>query len=147
MNDRANTMRNFLPKFAASMQGTSAIEFAFIVPVLSLIVLSLADVATIAIGMGEMQTASRAAVQYAIAGGADMSVAETQGLNAWNSEPSDGALTAVSACLCGTTATDCQVLCADQSFPNEYVTVTAHGTLGGHMISKYETLTEVVRVR
>jgi Flp pilus assembly protein TadG len=147
MNDRAKTMRNCLPKFAASMRGTAAIEFAFIVPVLALIVLSLADIATIAIGMGEMQTASRAAIQYAIAGGADMAVAQTQGLKAWNSEPADGALTAVSACLCGATATDCQVLCADGSFPNEYVTVTASGTLGGHMISKSETLTEVVRVR
>ena len=147
MNKMAKNMRNFSQKFAASMHGTAAIEFAFIVPTLALIVVGLFDVATIATGRGEMQTASRAAIQYAINGGSDMSVAQTQGLNAWNSEPSDGALTATTACLCAGSAFDCQTICADNSYPKEYVTVTASGTLGGRMISHYDTITEVVRVR
>jgi Flp pilus assembly protein TadG len=140
-------LRKALLGFVVSGRGTAAIEFAFIVPVLTLIVVTLADVATIAVGMGEMQTAARAAIQYAIAGGTDMTVAQTQGLNAWNSKPSNGAITATLACLCGTTPSDCQVLCADQSYPKEYITVSASGTLSGRMISKNESLTEVVRVR
>ena len=147
MNKMAKNMRNCFPKFAASMRGTAAIEFAFIVPTLALIVVALFDVATIATGRGEMQTASRAAIQYAINGGSDMTVAQTQGLNAWNSEPSDGALSATTSCLCAGSAFDCQTICADNSYPKEYVTVTASGTLGGRMLSHYETITEVVRVR
>ena len=140
-------LRKFFPHFTGSRRGTAAIEFAFIVPVLTLIVVTLADVATIAIDMGEMQTAVRAAIQYAIAGGTDMSVAQTQGLNAWNGEPADGAVTATTACLCAGAANDCQVLCADGTYPKEYITVSASGTLSGRMISKHETLSEVVRVR
>jgi Flp pilus assembly protein TadG len=140
-------MRSVFRKFAASMHGTAAIEFAFIVPVLTVIVVTLADVATIAIGVGEMQTAARASVQYAINGGTDMTVARTQGLNAWDSEPSDGALTAVASCSCSGTTHDCQSLCTDSSYPKEYVTVSASGTLHGHMISKKENITQVVRVR
>ena len=140
-------MCNIFRNFGASMRGTAAIEFAFIVPTLALIVLALFDVATIATGKGEMQTAARAAIQYAIAGGSDMAVAQTQGINAWNGEPADGALSAVSACLCGASAWDCQTICADNSYPKEYVTVSASGTLGGHMIRHKETVTEVVRVR
>jgi len=143
----ANCLRRSLFHFAASRRGTAAIEFAFIVPALALIVVALADVAAIAVGMGEMQTAVRAAIQYAIAGGTDMTVAQTQGLNAWSGKPADGAVTATAACLCAGAANDCQVLCADGTYPKEYITVSASGTLSGRMISKHESLSEVVRVR
>ena len=140
-------LREAVTKFVAAGSGTSAIEFAFIAPVLVAIIITLPDVANIGAGIGEMQTAVRASVQYAMYGGTDMTVAQTQGTNAWDNMPSGGTLTASLACSCSGAAADCQTPCADNSAPAMYVTVTATGTLGGKMISKNETVTESVRVR
>jgi Flp pilus assembly protein TadG len=144
---KAKAMRNFFRKLATSMQGTAAIEFAFIVPVLTVIVVTLADVANIATGVGEMETAARAAVQYAMNGGTDMTVAQTQGLNAWDNEPSDAALSAVASCSCSGVAADCEIPCSDNTVPDEFVTVTASGTMGGSVIKRTENFTQKVRVR
>jgi Flp pilus assembly protein TadG len=147
MENRAKTMRRLFRKFVTSKQGTAAIEFAIIVPALTVIVVTLADVATIATGMGEMETAARAAIQYAMNGGTDMTVATTQGLNAWDNEPSDGALSAEASCTCSGSAADCETPCSDNSVPEEFVTVTASATMGGSIIRRTENFTEKVRVR
>ena len=147
MSKMKNRTCQLIAKFAGGRSGTSAIEFGFIAPVLVAIVITLPDVATIAAGIGEMQQAVRASVQYAMNGGTDMTVAQTQGTNAWDNMPSGGTLTASSACLCGSTAADCQTPCADNSAPAMYVTVTATGTLGGKVVTRNETVTEKVRVR
>jgi len=136
-----------LQKFPAAREATSAIEFALIVPVLAVIVVTLADVGNIAVGVGTMQTGIRSSIQYAMNGGTDMTIAQAQGLQAWNNPPADATLTAVLACLCGASAAACDVPCADLSTPATYVTVTAAGTYGGNVITRNETLSEKVRVR
>ncbi len=140
-------LRAFCMGFAKQREGVSAIEFGLIAPILAAIVLGLANIATIATGVGEMQTAVRAAVQYAMNGGTDMTVAQTQGTNAWQSEPSDGSFTATSACFCGTTGSDCQTVCSDNTVPKKFITVTASGSYGTGVLKKSETVTEQVRVR
>jgi Flp pilus assembly pilin Flp len=136
-----------LRKFLAAREATSAIEFALIVPVLAVIVVTLADVANIAVGVGTMQTGMRSSIQYAMNGGTDMTVAQAQGLQAWNNPPAGANLTAVMACFCGASAAACDVPCADLTAPTAFVTVTAAGTYGGNVITRNETLTEKVRVR
>jgi Flp pilus assembly protein TadG len=151
MSKSMGFLRKSVVKFFGCRRGAAAVEFAFIVPALTIVVITLADVTTIAAGMGEMQTAMRATVQYAMDGGTDMTVAKTQGLNAWNGKPSDGTMTTATSCTCGQFSTSasasCTSICADETYPKEFVTVTASGTLGGSMIKKSETITEAVRIR
>ena len=147
MSTTGKRFRVLITGFAAARNAASAIEFAIIAPLLALIVITLGDVATIATGVGEMQTAIRASIQYAMNGGLDMTIAQTQGVNAWDSKPANGTLTATTACYCAAAGADCQTPCADNSAPEKVVTVTASGTLGGNTIQRNETITEKVRVR
>jgi Flp pilus assembly protein TadG len=147
MTRTKSRLRDFILGFATRRDGVSAIEFGLIVPVLATIVLGLTDVAAISTGVGEMQTAARAAIQYAMNGGTDMTAAQTRGTNAWQSKPSDGTLTASSACYCGSSTSDCQTVCSDKTYPKKLVTVTASGTYGTNFMTKKETVSEVLRIR
>lgn len=127
--------------------GAAAIEFAFLLPVLTVGILSISDVANIAIGESQMQSAVRASIQYAMNGGTDMSVAQTQGTSAWSNKPPSGTLTVTKSCLCGSAAGTCGQLCADGSVPSTYVTAVASATLGGNVISTTKSVTESVRTQ
>lgn len=128
-------------------RGNAAVEFALLLPFLSVAVTSLSDVANISMGASQMQTAIRASIQYVMDGGSDMSVAQQQGTNAWSGKPSDGSISVSEACECGTTAATCGTLCTDGSDPATYVTGTATGTLGGSFVKISKTVTQVVRVQ
>jgi Flp pilus assembly protein TadG len=145
-----NPLRSFgclARKFARNRMGTSAIEFAFIAPVLVVATVSISDASKIATGSSQMQTAIRAAIQYAMNGGTDMTVAQSLGVASWDSQPSGGTLTVSTACTCGASAGTCGSICADGTVPYTYVTATAQATLGGDMLSLSKTVTETVRTR
>jgi Flp pilus assembly protein TadG len=134
--------------FRADSRGTSAVEFAFIAPMLIVIAVSLADVNALSYGSSNMQSAVRAGMHYAMAGGTDAGVAQTHANNAWTKKPGDGVLTSSTVCKCaGTVVGDCNAFCADNSRPEMYITVTATGTVGGDLYSTMQTASETVRVR
>jgi Flp pilus assembly protein TadG len=132
---------------AASTSGNAAIEFALAVPVLVIAVLGLYDVASIAIGAAEMETAVRASTQYAMNGGTDMTKAQTLGVSAWNGKPSGGTLTVSTACTCGSSAGTCGTLCPDTSVPQTWVTATAQAPLGTNFIKINDTVTQKIQTR
>jgi hypothetical protein len=136
-----------LSKGLSDTSGQSGLEFAFIVPALAVGILFIADVANIAMGASQMQTAVRTSIQYAMNGGQSMSVAQAQGVQAWANKPHDGTLTAAQSCKCGAAGGICGALCPDGSVPWTYVTVVASGTLGGGMITQQKTVTESVRTQ
>jgi Flp pilus assembly protein TadG len=127
--------------------GNAAMEFGLILPIFTTIVITIADVSSIAVGTGEMQTAVRAAVQYIMNGGTDTSTAQTVATNAWNNEPNGGTVNVSEACYCSGTSHACNTLCSDNSTPQTYYTVTATGTLGGSIISEPQTVSETVRIK
>jgi Flp pilus assembly protein TadG len=134
--------------FRADSRGTSAVEFSFIAPMLIIIVVSLADVNALSYGSSNMQSAVRAGMHYAMAGGTDDTVAKTHAENAWTKKPGDGVLTSSKVCKCaGAVVGDCEAFCADNSRPEIYITVTATGTVGGDLYSFVQTASETVRVR
>ena len=133
--------------FVSHAGGAAAVEFALIVPVLAGLVVAIDDVSNIAIGTTAMQTGSRAAIQYAMAGGTDMVAARTLGMQAWDQKPSNASMTVVLACLCGTTGAACDAPCPDGSVPTKFVTVDVQGTYGGNLYSRTPHLTERVRLR
>src|SRR4051812_17104561 len=68
----ASTVWNRLKQFAAHSGAAAATEFALIVPVLAGLVIAIDDYANVSVGTGEMQMASRSAIEYAMHGGTDM---------------------------------------------------------------------------
>ena len=133
--------------FLRAKAGTAALEFAFVAPALIGVVLVLADVANIAMGAADMQTAVRAGVQYAQNGGSELAVAQNLATQAWINQPAGSTLNAQTACKCGAAANACDQPCPDGTVPATYVTVTAVATLGGSVISTNKTTSETVRVR
>jgi Flp pilus assembly protein TadG len=134
--------------FRADSRGTSAVEFSFIAPMLIIIAISLADVNALSYGSSNMQSAVRAGMHYAMAGGTDAAVAKNHAETAWTMKPGDGVLTSSRACKCaGTVVGDCDAFCADGTRPEMYITVSATGTVGGDLYSKVQTASETVRVR
>jgi Flp pilus assembly protein TadG len=146
MNLRKIIQRHF-GRFQRDPEGTSAIEFALIAPMLLAALVGLADVTTIAYGSSNMQSAVRAGIHYAMAGGTDATVAQSQADAAWTKKPSGGAVTASRVCKCATVTWDCDTICPDLARPEMYMTVTATASLGGNFYSLAQTSSETVRVR
>jgi len=143
----ASTVWNRLKQFAAHSGAAAATEFALIVPVLAGLVIAIDDYANVSVGTGEMQMASRSAIEYAMHGGTDMAAAQTLGMQAWNNRPANATMSVVSACLCGNNAAVCTAPCPNNTFPTQFVTVTASGTYGGNVFHATKQITDKVRIR
>jgi len=141
------TIQRRLTRFQRDSRGTSAIEFALIAPMLLAALVGLTDVSNIAFGSSNMQTAVRAGIHYAMAGGTDASIAQSQANSAWTRKPAGGVVTAQRVCKCAFVTWDCDTFCPDLARPEMYMTVTATGSLGGNFYSMNQTSTETVRVR
>jgi Flp pilus assembly protein TadG len=133
--------------FFKASDGAAAIEFAFIAPVFATLALLMVDVSNIGMGASNMQTAVRAAVQYAVKGGTNMTTAQNLANANWANKPTGATLTAVASCRCGNATNVCNALCPDGSVPYSYVTVTAAATLGGNWITTSKTVMEEVRLK
>lgn len=140
-------LQNLLRRLRASNEGVAAIEFAMVLPVLAAIVVSLPDLSQAVTGVIEMESAARASVQYAMAGGSDMSVAQTIGMKTWTTKPADAKLVASEACLCAGAAGTCGQACPDGTNPQTYFTVVASGEVGGSMINFDRKITRTVRLQ
>src|SRR6478609_8109978 len=93
-------IRKLAKSLLGETQGTAAIEFGLVLPVLAGIVISVPDVANIATGAMNMDGAVRAGVQYAMNGGTDTTAVSTFASRNWVSEPHGGSVTATEACYC-----------------------------------------------
>jgi len=140
-------LRYLLTKFRRDTGGTSAIEFAIISPVLIACVVALSDVNDVSWRSASMQSAVRAGTQYALKGGTDPTIMQSQADAAWSNKPSDATITAAKVCKCLAVLHACDTLCDDLNPSQVFMTVTATGTVGGHYISIAKTATETVRVR
>jgi Flp pilus assembly protein TadG len=137
---------NLRALFQAS-DGTAAIEFAFVAPVFAVLALLMVDVANVGMGASNMQTAVRAAVQYAVKGGTNMTTAINIANANWSSKPAGATLNAVASCRCGNAANVCNALCPDGTVPQSIVTVTASASFSGNFYSTAKTVTEEVRLK
>lgn len=148
MRTRAiGTLARLLTRMRREKRGTSAIEFALVAPLLAAATIGMADVNTMAYGAANMQAAVRAGVQYAMAGGTDVTEAEKRADRAWTRKPADGMISAARVCKCASADSDCNRPCPDPKTAEVFITVSATGTLGGFVYSMDKTTTETVRIR
>lgn len=137
-----------LKNFIKANDGVAAIEFAFIAPIFAVLAFLMIDVANIGMGSSNMQSAVRAAIQYAIKDGTNMTTAQNLGNATWTSKPTGATLTAVASCRCGSTTNSCTAVCPDGiNVPANYVTVTATAYLGGSWYHTTKTVMEEVRLK
>jgi Flp pilus assembly protein TadG len=141
------TISTNLNRLWRASRGNAAVEFALILPILSTVVITISDVTNVAVGTGEMQTAVRAAAQYLMNGGTNTTTAQTMATDAWNNEPSGGAVTVAEACYCSGASHSCTTLCSGNTSPQAFYTITATGKLGGSVISENQTVSETVRTK
>src|SRR5215469_12577339 len=116
-------LTSWIDGFRGSNSGIAATEFALVLPFLAAIVITLPDVAQMASGVVQMESAVRASIQYAMGGGSDMAKAQTVGTSAWSDMPNNAQLTASTSCLCNGAAGTCGQACADGTPPQTFVTV------------------------
>lgn len=140
-------MIRYLASFLRDRRGVAAVEFAFIAPVLLLIVAGINDGAQLVLKQNNMHSGVSAAAEYIMRGGSDMTTAQTIGLSAWPSHSDSASVTTNKLCYCGSTGGSCTSLCADQSVPTAYITVAASDTYAGWYSSTQIATSQKVRVR
>ena len=139
-------MRN-LRAFASDQGGLAAIEFAFIAPIIVVILVMGVDIWLQGTQVAAVRTALQTGARYYETGGNDDPTAQAVSVAAWSTKPTGGALNVVRSCMCGSTPVSCTTLCPGSEPPSAFVTLSATGTYSGltkvHAISQ----SDVIRVR
>ncbi|HEX4709450.1 hypothetical protein [Phenylobacterium sp.] len=140
-------MMRRLRAFAADRGGLAAMEFAFIAPIVAVMLVVGVDGWLRETHMSQIRTATQTGVRYYQTGGSDDTVAQTVSVAAWSGKPADGALNVVRSCMCGTTAVTCPGVCPGNNQSSVFLTLTASGTYSGLMHSHALSQSDVIRVR
>ena len=133
--------------FLRDRRGVAAVEFAFIAPILILVVAGINDGAQLILKQNNMHSGVSAAAEYIMRGGADMTTVKTIGLSAWPSHSGNASINTSKACYCAGAGGSCTSLCADQTVPLAYITVTASDSYTGWYATTQIATSQKVRVR
>ncbi|QUD89386.1 TadE/TadG family type IV pilus assembly protein [Phenylobacterium montanum] len=128
-------------------KGAALVEFGLIAPVIAVIVLGVINGATLMLAYNAMRTGVTAGAQYVMSGGQDLPTVQTVAMSAWSGHSSSASVTATKMCLCGSSSSDCSVLCPDQSVPQAFITVSASETYSGPSGTQPIATQEQVRIR
>jgi Flp pilus assembly protein TadG len=137
----------YIANFIRDRRGVAAVEFAFIAPILILIVAGVNDGAQLVLKQNNMHSGVSAAAEYIMRGGADMTTAQTIGLSAWPSHSNSASVTTSKMCYCAGVGGSCSSLCPDQTVPLAYITVAANDTYTGWYATTQINTSQKVRVR
>jgi Flp pilus assembly protein TadG len=109
--------------------GTGAVEFAFIGPVLAMVLIGLFSSWSYFRQESKMGDVVGAVAKYYIMGGTKENVAQSIGNAAWTNKPSSGALSVVRQHKCnGTNVASTVFVCGDNSQAKVYLTIQATST-------------------
>ena len=133
--------------FLRDRRGVAAVEFAFIAPILILVVAGINDGAQLVVKQNNMHSGVSAAAEYIMRGGSDMTTTQTIGLSAWPSHSDSASVTTNKLCYCGSTTGSCTSLCPDSTVPTAYITVSASDTYTGWYATTQISTSQKVRVR
>lgn len=140
-------MRRLLSRFRSDACGSSAVEFAVILPAMLAATIGIADVGYNVYQRGDLEAAMRSGAQYFMNGGKDIETAVAIVDTAWTYKPEGAVVRSDQFCMCGTAEGVCNRLCPDRSYPVSYHRITASVIFEGLVSeSQYET-SQAVRVR
>ncbi|MDI7776561.1 pilus assembly protein [Asticcacaulis sp. EMRT-3] len=128
-------------------RGAAMVEFAFIAPLLLLVLAGIIDGAQLLINQNAMHNGVMSASQYIMRGGNNLSTAKAIGYSAWSGHSSSASVDAQKACYCGGAAGDCSSLCTDGTVPEAAVTISASDTVPSWFAPYSISAQQQVRVR
>ena len=134
-------------RLKADTRGASIAEFAMVAPILTSLIMGIADGANFVYTTNAMHSGVGSASQYIMEGGQDLSVAQTIGMSTWPQHSANATMTVAKICKCASTVWDCSTLCASQTVPQAFVNVTAHDSFTGMVLTRQLDTMQEVRVR
>ena len=140
-------MMRSLINFGRDRRGLAGVEFAFIAPIVIVLLVLGVDGWQRESQLADMRTAMHTGARYYETGGSDDTVAQTVSAASWGSKPQNGTMSVVRACTCGATPVACTTVCGGTSLPSVFVTLSATGTYAGLMQSHVLSQSDVIRVR
>jgi Flp pilus assembly pilin Flp len=140
-------MMKYLRRFWSDKGGTSAVEFAVIVPAFLIAVVGVIDFGYTVYQRGDLEAAMRSGAQYFMNGGKNIDTAVSIVDSAWSYRPDGAVVQSDRFCMCGTATSVCNKLCPDRSYPVSYHRIRASAVFSGLLSEmEYET-SQAVRVR
>lgn len=119
-----------LHRFIIHSGGVSAVEFAFIAPILIVVLAGVATGWTYSMQLMEMRTAVKTGANYILQGGVDLDAAKSAVLLSWTNKPGDANVQVVRQCSCAGTVSACSTVCTGSgAIPNMSVIITASGSV------------------
>jgi Flp pilus assembly protein TadG len=145
---------NCLRRFTTHNGGVSAIEFAFVAPMLIVVLAGVVTGWTYSMQLMEMRTAVKSGANYILQGGVDLDAAKSAVLLSWSNKPGDADVQVVRQCSCSGTVSACSTVCAGNgAIPNMSVIITASGSVDMPLHNLFATAKmqarreDVIRVR
>jgi len=127
-----NALRGHLRAAAADRRGVAAVEFGIMIPLLSLMVVSLTDIGLALYRKMQVEEAAQAGAQYAILRGYNASGISDAVTNATNSTAITASPAPTQFCGCptsaGISAVSCGTVCTGGAQAGTYTTVSARAT-------------------
>lgn len=125
-------LRGYLRAAVGDTRGAAAIEFGIMIPLLSLMVVSVTDIGLAVYRKMQVENAAQAGAQYAIARGFDASGVSTAVKSATNSTAITASPEPVQFCGCptstGVSTVSCGTVCAGGAKAGTYAKVSAKAT-------------------
>lgn len=127
-----HVVRHLARQAARDKRGVAAIEFGLMIPLLSLMVVSVTDIGLAVYRKMQVENAAQAGAQYAIARGFDASGISSAVTSATNSTAITASPAPVKFCGCptstGISTVTCGTVCAGGAQAGSYATVSAQAT-------------------
>jgi Flp pilus assembly protein TadG len=136
-----------LKRFAGDRSGVAAVEFVLLAPMMAAALVLTLDVSLYVVNRTRMHSGIRAGIQYLMDNGRDLTQLENIVSQSWSEKPADANIQTVRYCLCSDVLHACNVLCADDSAPESYFSISASGTLEGIAVDRTLAATDELRVR
>jgi Flp pilus assembly protein TadG len=140
-------LRGVLARLFSATGGAAAVEFAMVLPLLTAFLVGIIEYGGMLIAYDRMHDAVASGAVYVMRGGNDATAIHDVAVSAWPSPPSDAAVTVSQQCTCAGVTASCSSLCADQSYPQSFTSISASGTYTGLWDTKAMSSSQVVRTQ
>src|SRR5947208_643971 len=116
-------------------QATSAVEFAFVAPVLVALAVGTMEGGLLTYRYYDMTAAVGSGAPYLMRGGTDTSAAQAIALSGWTTKAAGAQVTVSQFCRCASSTAGCSALCPDSTVPQRFTSVAASETYSGLFIT------------